>query len=399
MALYGSGFPYRGAIYRGDAVSQEPTTEAVGELDEFVILIYDRDGVLKQRLTNKVGRGTVTKLEFSLLESGPGNLKLTCDSALTDISYNYKIEVKLYGTNWVWYAGYINKLPSENQRLGPYNYAASGYWSIFKNVVVLDKTYTSTSIKLILDDLLDDITTRTGIDVRYWPEMISPSAYSVPQINFEGVSVQEALNQLGEIAKNHIVGVDENNYFFFLPRDFSVQKDFILMESRDYSSDTLHGDVSKIINKVYPKTGKIINGSNILSPISDATSINAYGLREEVVDVPSIFASGDDATDMSERWAEGFLYEHKEPRVKGSVKNVKQKLNRPLKPKGKLRLIQQDGTTIEGLVKEVKYRITNRLEITIKVGWPNNALTNLFVKIQRTAEYNSALIEMNASQV
>lgn len=391
-------FIYREAIYRGPETPVIIPKAPVAPLDEFVIRIYDRAGVLIQQITNRVGRGIVNNLNFELLESGPGMFKLITATKLANVSYNYRIEVKLWGTDRIWYCGYVDGLPEANQQLGPYEYSGQGYFSMMKNLIIQLKEYTWRNIKYIIHDLMEDATGRPGFEVNYNPLKVSPNLYSVPAIRFKSVTLQRCMTQLGEIAKNHRVGVDVYRDFFFLPRCFQVRPDFIFFEGVDYTSSELKEDVSKIINRIYPKTGKTDDGTNVMAPISDTASINTYGLREGIAEIPSVYCVGGEATDLAARWASGYLRENAYLRISGKINYARQRWDWPLSPDGMARLIQRDGSVVEGQVKAVTYDIGQELQITVDLGWAEDTFSREFVALARATEFNAAIGEMTSDQ-
>jgi flagellar basal body rod protein FlgF len=136
----------------------------------------------------------------------------------------------------------------------------------------------------------------------------------------------------------------------------------------------------------------------LLAPIEDAASIATYGLREAVIEIPSVFCTGADATAVMARWAQSYLEINAYPFSKGTIKNVRQRFNIPLKPDGYVRLIQTDGTTIEAAARKVSYKISNELAITITVGDDKDRLSKTLAEMYRISEFASAIIEMNAEQ-
>jgi hypothetical protein len=397
MALYREAI-YREPLYRGARTEHGIDLNLVGRLDRFDITVRDRDGVVQHILTNKVGRGQVHSVSFDLLESGPGVCKFIVNDRLANASYDYQIEIRLYGTDRIWYAGYLDQIPDTQQRLGPYKYRAQGFFAQLNRTIIKSRSYEEQGIRTIIQDLMETVGARSGFEPQYNPAKISPNAFSVPQIKFKGVTLMKALQQLAEIAKNHRVGVDEYRDVFFYAQSFEVNSRLIFVEGSDYDEADITDDTSRLINKVYPKIGTVQSGSNLLDAVLDNDSIDQYGLREKVVDVPSVFTSGATATSLMDRWAEGYLREHSTPRKKGKIDDVKQKWDAPIKPEGKVRLFQLNGTTIEAFAKKVSYTIDDEFRIKITLGWPENALVQEFADINRLAEFNAAIAEMNAEQ-
>jgi len=155
------------------------------------------------------------------------------------------------------------------------------------------------------------------------------------------------------MAQGYEFGVDNSREFYFRAIDSDVYHSF--WAGKHFQDVEIEENPYTVRNKLYIKIGEIqTGGSNIIGSVQDATSISAYGLREEVIDIPESL----DSTDAT-RWANEILAKKKDPEIRAKIKNIIFDQTRAIiEATGKARITTYDDTEYTLCIKKIEYSIS-----------------------------------------
>ena len=132
------------------------------------------------------------------------------------------------------------------------------------------------------------------------------------------------------------------------------------------------------------------------SPVSDADSIAAYGLREDVVTAPDLLNSAD-----ATRWANYQLSQMKDPIVQAKIVNYfldqdKSKIS----ALGRIQLTAEDGTAYTLNVKRVVYTMSMAgIVANIELGRVIVPFEQQLLNILRRVQEESSLSDQRTAQL
>lgn len=282
----------------------------------YKIMLYDEYRDKYAELTDQSDQKLISDFTFELLDTGCGAFSINF-AELPDykIERNDVVEIYLMDDTTAWFTGIIQSIP-ENGRTDN-SFVFNGYGLIAQlNDVVTNKNYTATEVSAIIYDLLNTYAF-PFTDIKYNSAKITASAVTTNESNFDYTKVKKAIYDLSAQASDYVAGVDEVGEFFFVPRSTAVQQAAVKAVEYHLDNFTPKEDMSKIANKLYVKCAAVTSGSNYIGYVEDLTSQADYGLKEDVITIPTTT----DATDAL-NFANDVLAKMAEPKITANVSNI-----------------------------------------------------------------------------
>jgi hypothetical protein len=305
---------------------------------------------------NKIGEmgsdsyGTlVEEVAFELLESGCGSMELVlADKPPFEIEYRTRVDIFPFFSPDPWYTGFIYDLPSKSAKTKEQRYQGYGYYDQLDWVLVSGAWQNKKASEIMADIMENQAAPKTQI--KYNEAKIIESTTVISSFSVDRITAKDALTKLGEFEPSFIWGVDNfREFFFFLRSNLVTAKLWVGKHCEDIE---IEEQASQIKNRLYIKAGLIQNGSNILAVVEDQDSISKYGVREAVLTAPEIFSAAD-----AENWGYQKLSELKLKKLTGTAKNIFLEAMKPIEPKGKVIIVNEEGTEREMRIIKVDYTI------------------------------------------
>ena len=356
-SYYGGVFK-AGSYYAGYSAAYTPVVYPL-QGKAYKIIFYDRDGLKLAEISSEVQKGLLLSASFELLTNGCGAFDIFLSSLpeeLEDITYNYRVDIHLFGDDSPWYSGYIIDLPQEGTTEIGWKYSGFGYYNQLDDVFV-NRSYEVKQVSYIARDIMSTLI-EGNTDIVYDFNKIEATAYEVQSISWERVAAKEVMKQLAELVLGFEFGVDEKREFFFREKDTDVNEDARLWVGKHMSTFIPKADISKIKNKLYIYSGEVTGAegekSNYVLTVEDATSQAAYGVKEDKLTMPSVLDSAD-----AEQWGNYKLSELKDPVQIAKITGIEIFKTR-INAVGKANITSVDGLhTFTLPIKQVKYSITS----------------------------------------
>ena len=319
----------------------------------FKLKFYDLTDTKIGEIGSDVKRGRVSEINFELLPLGCGAFSFIIDDFCDrfEITYRTRVDIHPYFDTSPWFTGFIQNLPQPGQRR-PYEYTGFGFFEQLDWVTVTG-SYENQDIAEIVKDIIENIVA-PNTQIIYNEAKIETTGYDVISVDFDHVYAKDAIQTLADMAQGYILGVDDDREFYLSPIDTAVNYSYWI--GKHCQDIEIEKEPHEIRNKLYIKAGEIqTGGSNIIGSVSDAVSISAYGLREEVINVPEAI-NPDDAI----QWAEQILAQKKDPKVKAKIKNlIFDTTKTKMAATGKVRMTAYEGTEYQLAIKKIKYSISS----------------------------------------
>jgi len=229
------------------------------------------------------------------------------------ISGNFKVNIKYRNpvTNDydLWWSGYIDeRTPILSPERESINILVQGYSGQLSRILV-DKTYTTTEVSLIIKDILDTYIV-PNTDITYDVGDLVSTGFTIDTITFDGTCL-DAIRTLAEIVGTREWGVGADTKFYFKARSSTVSHFYPIGGKISYF-DTID-DFREIINSV-KLVGGDVAGSNFERTGTDAASILKYGKRETIINNSAITTN-----DVADEFINAILTEKKDVLRKGKV--------------------------------------------------------------------------------
>ena len=324
----------------------------------FKLKFYDLSDVKIGELGSEVKTGLVSNVAFELMSLGCASFSFLCDSEPDfTISYRTRVDIHPYFDATPWFTGFVQTLPQPGKKR-PYEYSGFGFFEQL-DWVTITETYESVEIDDIVKDIVEN-TVAPNTQIIYNASKIEDPGYTVDAIDFYLATAKTALQDLADMASGYEFGVDDSREFYFRAIDSDVKHSFLA--GKHFQELEIQENPHTIRNRLYIKVGLIQGegfgyikeGSNCIGYVSDATSIAAYGLREEVVTAPDVLDI-DDATD----WATQLLSKLKDPEIQAKIKAVLFDVTRAkIIAEGKMRITTFDDTEYTFFIKRINYSIS-----------------------------------------
>ena len=182
----------------------------------------------------------------------------------------------------LWFAGYIEEKEGTLGSKERINISGVGYVGQLRTVIV-DTTYTSNEISVIVKDILDNYVV-PNTDITYDAGDIEDTGFTADSVEFKG-NAMRAFETLAEIAGEREWGVGADKKFFFKQRSDVIGFRFVRgKQIKGYSPVFNFRD---IVNKLYLEGGDV-GGSKYTRTKTASQSILKYGTLEKIIQNSSI---------------------------------------------------------------------------------------------------------------
>lgn len=267
-----------------------------------------------------------------------------------DMAYRTRVDIHPYFDDTPWFTGFIQSIPQIGQKR-PFEYSGFGFFEQLDWVTVTG-SYASQDVAVIVKDIIQNVVA-PNTQIIYNAAKIQSPGYTVESIDFDHTYAKDAIQTLADMAQDFEFGVDNSREFYFRPIDTVVHYSYWV--GKHFQNIEIEQFPHTVRNKLYIKIGEIqAGGTNIIGSVHNNDSINAHGLREEVINVPESL----DTTDAT-RWANEILAKMKDPSVKAEIKNIFfDETKAKIDAKGKARITVYDGTEYELFVRVISYTIS-----------------------------------------
>lgn len=323
-----------------------------GELRGFKLKFYDLSDIKIGEIGSDIKTGLISRINFELMGLGCAAFSFVCDDepAFT-VAYRTRVDIHPYFTEAPWFTGFIQTLPQPGKKR-PFEYTGFGFFEQLDWVLVTG-SYEDDDIAVIVSDIIQNTVAPNTQIIYNAAKIISPS-YTVESIDFDHVSAKDAIQTLANMAQGFEFGIDDSREFYFRAIDSDTHHS--LWSGKHFQEADIEENPFTVRNKLYIKIGEIqAGGSNIVGSVQDDPSIAAYGLREEVIDIPESL----DSTDAT-RWANEILAQKKDPEMKAKIKNViLDDTKAKIEARGKIRITTYEGSEYELSIKKIGYSITS----------------------------------------
>jgi len=324
---------------------------APGTLRGFKLKFYDLSDVKIGELGSDIKTGIISNVNFELMGLGCAAFSFVCDNVPSfALSYRTRVDIHPYFDTVPWFTGFIQVLPQPGKKR-PYEYSGFGFFEQL-DWVTITESYENQDIAVIVKDIVQD-TVAPNTQIIYNESKITSPSYTVIKADFDHVPAKGAIQKLANMAQGYEFGVDDSREFYFRAIDTEIYHSF--WTGKHYQDVQIEENPFTVRNKLYIKIGKIqVGGSNIIGSVQDNPSINTYGLREAVINIPESLNEAD-----AERWADEILAEKKDPEIKATIKNVIfDETRAKIKAKGKARITTYEGSEYTLHIKRVGYSIS-----------------------------------------
>ncbi len=222
-------------------------------------------------------------------------------------------DVRIYkrtgsGTHALWFSGFIeDRSPLFSE---PENISISGYGYIAQlNRVIVDKTYTSNEISIIVKDILDTFVT-PNTDITYDAGDIVATSFTADSLVFK-TTAMNAMKTLAELAGTREWGVGSDRKFFFKTRSTSVG--FYKHRGKDVRQFSNIDSFRDIVNKLYIEGGDVA-GTKFTRTVEDTSSQTKFGLREQIIQNSAIITN-----DVADQYGGAILVEKADLSRRGKI--------------------------------------------------------------------------------
>lgn len=317
----------------------------------FKLKFYDISDVKIGELGSDIKTGKVIDVSFELRTLGCGAFSFILDDEPGfTIGFRTRVDIHPYFDPTPWFTGFIQTIPQTGQKR-PFEYTGFGFFDQLDWVTVTG-SYTSDELADIVKDIIENIVA-PDTQIIYNVAKIEATGYTVNSIDFDHVSAKDVIQTLADMAQDYEFGVDDSRQFYFRPVDTDISYSYWV--GKHFQNIEIEEDPFTVRNKLYIKIGEIqAGGTNIIGSVQSNDSINAYGLREEVITVPESLNTAD-----ATRWANLILSELENPAVKAKISNILfDETKAKITAQGKARVTVEGGTEYSLFIRAVLYSIT-----------------------------------------
>lgn len=259
---------------------QAPTIIATRKFVGFDYRIELRDSDFN-RLSFLENEATDTSWQYNRI-GGCGAFSFTLPRRFDDQgnlggNFDVRIYKKTYvGTYTLWYSGFIeDRMPNLSE---PEKIDIKGFgYSAQLSKIIIDKTYTSDEISVIIKDILDTFIV-PNTDIAYDASDIEATTFTADTLTFNTTALN-AIKTLAEIAGTREWGVDKDRNFFFKARSSVVN--FYYDVGHKIMSFSNIDSFREIINRIYIEGGEV-GGTKYERTVNDTASQAKYGLLEQI---------------------------------------------------------------------------------------------------------------------
>lgn len=361
----------------------------------YKLIFYDVWGVRQAEISSDTESGYITSAKFALETTGCATGEIVFSEIYSDynIDYQTRVDLHLAHSQTPSWSGYVDDVPGGLASDKKFKYQLSGYFKQLDEIII-NRNFQGVELSEIVRRLvLEEVVPNSQIQVDW--RRINRVGYVVQDTRFHYVKMRKALEQLAGLAWGYDFGVDANRMFFFRKRSTEITEERVWVEGKHFDSVKPETDSSDVANKLYVKSGKLQeDGGNFVTIVQDDDSIDAYGVRTDVVTAPSILDDAD-----AERWGEHELSERKDPVEKFKLSGVQFRAT-PYEASGYGRYIDREGTSHDCAVKKIEYVLQpNKIVCNIHLGGIVRPLEDTILDLLRTIKNDEILQASNVKQL
>ena len=362
------------------------------------VIFFNRDGTKTAIFSNDTEELPFKELTFELTENGCGDGKLVFNTfpAFTEIQYNQRIDVYLFGSRDPWWSGTVLTRPDSGGTASKFEITCYGLYERLDKVQLFGKEYKNMEVADIVRDIAREVESKTGIVFN--ASKIYNVGYNVTHIKFDGVSAKEALDQLSEFALDFVYGVDSYREFYFKAINSEINEEARIWVGVHCNKFEPSQSIDKIINYAKVKGGAIDDsGESWLAEVQDTESQELYGLSETVLTLPSAYDAAD-----AERWGQYEIDKNKDPKLSAKLGGLILAYPKPdgvfsvrrLTTEGQAAITDLDGTMRTYPITKIKYTVNGDkgIQCDLELGeQPDPPISNYLLALHRNAKNNEAL--------
>lgn len=243
-----------------------PTGDWIGS----ILNNYDRVGHVNMKIKDEK-IGGLKSFNFSI-------------SKEFDIPFYNLMKTEFWISGYHWFTGELLYRPEQDRRDIKYEYEGRSYTEYMKKLTV-NKLYTSTTIKAILIDLIQNELAPNS-PVLFDTSLINPPDIAINKIEFNKKSIWKVVMELLKLSnydyktQQYRFFVNNNVTFEFQPISTSVQKTFF--EGFQYQNPDVKTNIDNIVNAIEMYRAKEkTNDTEFVSKIIDSSSIELFDERLE----------------------------------------------------------------------------------------------------------------------
>lgn len=348
------GYAYHAGEHRNYTLFLFPLQES-----GYKIVFYDRSGQKMGEVSSELGDSALVSADFALENIGCADFAIELaelPTALAALTYNWRVDIHLFGDSEPWYSGYVIELPRPGTTERAVKFSGYGFYNQLGDRMV-DGDYQATTVEYIVNHLLQT-QIEAGTDIVYNADKIEATGHTIQRIRWEKVYAREVMKQLAEMVLGYEYGVDARREFFFRQKPTTVQDAAHLWVGANLNTFIPTEDINKVRNRLHvfggAVTGQDGSKTNFVATVEDVASQGAYGIKEEKLTLPSSLGSAD-----ATRWGGYKLTELKDPVRKAKVTGIELRRVR-IEARGLARITSLDGLhEYELPIKKVKYAISS----------------------------------------
>ena len=331
------------------------------------VIFFNRDGTKTAIFSNDTEELPFKELTFELTENGCGDGKLVFNTfpSFTEIQYNQRIDVYLFGSRDPWWSGTVLTRPDSGGTASKFEIKCYGLYERLDKVQLFGKEYKNMEVADIVRDIARNV---------------------------------EALDQLSEFALDFVYGVDSYREFYFKAINSEINEEARIWVGVHCNKFEPSQSIDKIINYAKVKGGAIdSNGESWLAEVQDAESQELYGLSETVLTLPSAYDAADAA-----RWGQYEIDKNKDPKLSAKLGGLILAYPKPdgvfsvrrLTTEGQAAITDLDGTLRTYPITKIKYTVNGDkgIQCDLELGeQPDPPISNYLLALHRNAKNNEAL--------
>ncbi len=365
----------------------------------YKIIFYTKEGAKVGEISSEVQHSPLIKVEFTLLVNGCGEFSLELSKLpkeLKEITYNYRVDIHLFGDTTPWYSGYIIRVPQKGTTSPTRVFEGFGFYNQLGDILI-SASYTNKQVSEIVNDLMSKYIEK-DTDIVYNADKIEATDYVVKEIRWDRVSAKDCLKQLSELCLGREYGVDEKRELFFRAKDDNIYDIARFWVGKHITTFIPTEEIDGIKNRLYIYSGKVTgstgNKTNYVLTVEDIESQQNYGVKEAKLTIPSVLNDSDAA-----QWGTYKLTELKSPRQTAELKGYRV-TNQRVNARGFAEVTSEDGQYCFILpIKEVKYSISsNGITADINLGERKIYFSKYQLELQQRIATEEYLSEQNLRQ-
>lgn len=239
----------------------------------FAVLFYNSSGVKIAEYANNIKSNPLQSIEFDHRETGCGDIKLVFGRmpSTSELTYNSRVDVHLFGDSSPWYSGYIIQVPKAGTTDKTFTYKGHGFYGQMGNILI-NETYEDTEISAIARSIIRAYV-EPNTDIVYSSSKIYSTGYTATMLKYSYVTPKEAVEDLVEYAGNFVAGVDELRRFYFKEMSSTINESCRFRVGKHIQDFKPEESIDDLRNYLYIKASSAYVTSLTAAVTSAATSL------------------------------------------------------------------------------------------------------------------------------